>query len=1135
MVASAGIRLSITDKDQVKADQADIQAGGVGMYGAIADAGDQSANQQIASAGRVSSAARSATAQAQASLKTLYANMEADAKTSADRANQAFKVAMAPSASGLGQSNGSARTSANAISQQMAQQEASARQLIAQLDPLGAAQEKYNKSLADFRQMAAYGVISAQQLAQAETLAKKSFDDATKGLGGLNEGAKLSTTQQAMLTSAVYRTFESFSSGLPVWRIAAQQGGEVAAAVGMGEGGAGGAMAALGAIFTPVTITIGAFVAMLAAGTAAAIMHSQSVRALTLATQGYGAAAGLSAEQAEAISQGAAKTGDVSIQQARSAAAAYLDTGRIGGAALGQLISLTQQYSELTGSKFKDAEAVMAQAFGGGAAGIAALNQKFDFLSAAQEEHVKLLIEEGHQTDALNLSMSLFADRVAGAANQTHGWTEIVHDLANAWDAVGSGIDRAFHGAADPEQRVKDQIASLQKQLERAQTGVPVMADDIGGSTDDGTRVAGINKQLAAANAKLAAIQAAPANAKANQQSLDDAAAVAGLNPQAQQIKDIQARITNAQSMLADSSGQRMAKEGTNSTALKQDIADGEREITELQKRSEHLDAHAASLARDTAALEANTRGTLAMVQAYLTDSASALKAEADRKAATDSIKKQGDLERAQADQLAAALADQELAGAKQVSTLKDQAAALADVISLSSASKLTSEQMAQLLEQETQTRPLQIAQMAAVKAGRQADAEAIQREIDLIDQLLPKYQQEQAVQQIMASTAANNNATDMLKLQLSLLGQTNDVRARALAQAQAEQELTAKNVSKTDPDYAPQYTALVKSKVDNATASTNLDAGTAYDSQTRALQNQIAVLELRQSIVGMSADDQQKMVDSLTEQENQWAKGNALSDTQRQNLLDMIAHQDDLTAAVKRMNDAWSEGVNFGDRLVDDLTQGKNIGKDLVEELLKLELTNPLENLLFNQNLPTGGNVLSAMTGGAGGASGGGLLSFLGGLFGGGQSSGITSAADIAKITGLTSSAPANLAGSTLPGLASLFGIPGFATGTDDAPPGWAWVGEDGPELKKLQGGDRIRSNTASMRMMGQQMAQQAQPAQVTLHVEASPYFDTRVEQVSSPIAVRSAKAAHDRAVSTAYSQAPGAVAQAQAQGTMG
>ncbi len=44
------------------------------------------------------------------------------------------------------------------------------------------------------------------------------------------------------------------------------------------------------------------------------------------------------------------------------------------------------------------------------------------------------------------------------------------------------------------------------------------------------------------------------------------------------------------------------------------------------------------------------------------------------------------------------------------------------------------------------------------------------------------------------------------------------------------------------------------------------------------------------------------------------------------------------------------------------------------------------------------------------------------------------------------------------------------FADGTENAPSGWAWVGERGPELRKLRAGDVIRSNPRSMEMAANQ-----------------------------------------------------------------
>jgi minor tail protein len=41
--------------------------------------------------------------------------------------------------------------------------------------------------------------------------------------------------------------------------------------------------------------------------------------------------------------------------------------------------------------------------------------------------------------------------------------------------------------------------------------------------------------------------------------------------------------------------------------------------------------------------------------------------------------------------------------------------------------------------------------------------------------------------------------------------------------------------------------------------------------------------------------------------------------------------------------------------------------------------------------------------------------------------------------------------------------GVRGFASGTDSAPPGWAWTGEEGPELVRMRGGEQVLDAKAS------------------------------------------------------------------------
>ncbi|QAZ45959.1 phage tail length tape measure family protein [Mesorhizobium sp. Pch-S] len=113
-------------------------------------------------------------------------------------------------------------------------------------------------------------------------------------------------------------------------------------------------------------------------------------------------------------------------------------------------------------------------------------------------------------------------------------------------------------------------------------------------------------------------------------------------------------------------------------------------------------------------------------------------------------------------------------------------------------------------------------------------------------------------------------------------------------------------------------------------------------------------------------------------------------------------------------------------------------------------------------------GNALSQFPGAPGGG-GGGFLGGLGKMLGGGLNS-------LFSGTKAFSWLSANPGGS--------IGL--FADGTENAPAGWAWVGEEGPELRKLRAGDVIRSNPRSMEMMAN--ARGIGPSKTEMHFHNAP-----------------------------------------------
>lgn len=121
-------------------------------------------------------------------------------------------------------------------------------------------------------------------------------------------------------------------------------------------------------------------------------------------------------------------------------------------------------------------------------------------------------------------------------------------------------------------------------------------------------------------------------------------------------------------------------------------------------------------------------------------------------------------------------------------------------------------------------------------------------------------------------------------------------------------------------------------------------------------------------------------------------------------------------------------------------------------------------------------GNALSQIGIGGGKGSGGlfsDLLGNLGGIFGG--------------VSPTSSLWAPNTTYSNF-----LAGIPGFARGTNGAPAGWKWVGEEGPELMKMRGGEVIRPHAQS-----RDMAANARPTVIkqTIFNGTPPGYQPEVE----------------------------------------
>jgi uncharacterized protein (TIGR02594 family) len=213
------IRLATDGKTQVVRD-----------FGDIGDAGD-------ASAKRVSSAFTRAANDADAALAKLQKaseRMAAIAPTSAVQStiNQSTGV---DSAAALN----NARSSAAAIQAQMTASEQAAQRLLSSVDPLFAAQMRYNQSLEQAIELQKLGILSDEQFAQVQAGLKKQLDDSVVGFGNLRSASGTARIAQMELMGASRGITDALASGMPIQRALAMEMGRLTEAAAFMGGGLG--------------------------------------------------------------------------------------------------------------------------------------------------------------------------------------------------------------------------------------------------------------------------------------------------------------------------------------------------------------------------------------------------------------------------------------------------------------------------------------------------------------------------------------------------------------------------------------------------------------------------------------------------------------------------------------------------------------------------------------------------------------------------------------------------------------------------------------------------------------------------------------------------------------------------------
>ncbi|MDQ0836982.1 peptidoglycan DD-metalloendopeptidase family protein [Sphingomonas faeni] len=385
-----------------------------------------------------------------AALEKQAAATEAAANAERDRAQAAELTNNALRARGRIEGNGGSAPKAadTAFAQQLRDEETAATEaaraekeltaatarLRAELNPMGAIQEKLNTELAEANRLYAAGKISATELAGATALLKGNAANAAAALNGRNgigAGGKpslfgLKPYELQNLGYQVNDVVTQLASGTSLTQTLAQQGGQILQLfprVGSSIVAAFTNPALIGFVATLGVVVLALknagdeaertrkFMGLLAASADGGTYGAAQLSKASEALDHYG----LSAADAVTVVRGFVKDG--------------VDPTRIV-----EFGKAAQDLADVLGIKVVDASQQVGEAFTGGYDSVKKLDDATNFLTSAQRDNIKSLFDQGKAADARNEALRIFSEQQEDAANKMRGsWSEAARSLGGAW------------------------------------------------------------------------------------------------------------------------------------------------------------------------------------------------------------------------------------------------------------------------------------------------------------------------------------------------------------------------------------------------------------------------------------------------------------------------------------------------------------------------------------------------------------------------------------------------------------------------------------------------------------------------------------------------------------------------------
>jgi lambda family phage tail tape measure protein len=258
----------------------------------------------------------------------------------------------------------------------------------------------------------------------------------------------------------------SLASGMPVWLIAVQQGGQIKDSF----GGVGNALKAMLGLLTPARLLMGGAAATMGVLAYGAYDSSKRIADLNRELARTNGVSGYTKQGLQGLVDQGISAGQ-SFNSATDSLKALIAAGATSGTNFSQVSQAIAAYSKESGEELDTLAGKFTAIAKDPSQGILALNESLHFLTAEQYANIRSLEEQGRHMDAVKLASDLAATAMHGAADKmktelssVESYMRTLKDMAGGmWDAITGVFRDKTAGEAATE--LQTRVASIQAQI----------------------------------------------------------------------------------------------------------------------------------------------------------------------------------------------------------------------------------------------------------------------------------------------------------------------------------------------------------------------------------------------------------------------------------------------------------------------------------------------------------------------------------------------------------------------------------------------------------------------------------------------------------------------------------------------